>query len=334
MNTEKTTVEEQSLDVQNRPFQSKATPTGPEENRVDAQHRYRETTARQKTPGQRSTPETTNGIAPDAQTPEETSGTAVAAAYKTASGIPAILKSFEFGLGEMGAVRTGRTFLKVNQKDGFDCQSCAWPSPDKKRKIFDFCGNGAKAIADEATRKRITPEFFARWSVAELADQSDHWLNQQGRLTEPMVRRKNATHYTPITWSDAFALVADNLNALASPDEATFYTSGKTTNEAAFLFQLFARQFGTNNLPDCSNMCHEASGTALVESLGVGKGTVKLDDFDQCDLIFVVGQNPGTNHPRMLTSLLHAKEQGAKIVAINPLPESGLMRFPRNTEAY
>jgi molybdopterin-dependent oxidoreductase alpha subunit len=216
--------------------------------------------------------------------------------------------------------------LKINQVTGFDCQSCAWPSPDNKRKVFEFCENGAKAVSDESTKKRIGPDFFAQYSIADLAAKSDYWLNQQGRLTSPMVRHANATHYQPITWSEAFTMIAQELNALDSPDQASFYTSGKTTNEPAFLLQLFARQFGTNNLPDCSNMCHESSGVAMVETLGVGKGTATLEDMESTDLIFIFGNNPGTNHPRMLTSLQKAKDHGAKIIAVNPLPEVSMMR--------
>lgn len=229
--------------------------------------------------------------------------------------------------GGMGAVRGAKLLLEINQKDGFDCQSCAWPSPDGDRQTFEFCENGAKAVADEATPLRITAEFFAKHAVAELAAQSDHWLNAQGRLTAPMVLRAGATHYAPITWDDALALIAQELQALPTPDAAAFYTSGRTSNEAAFLWQLFARQFGTNNLPDCSNMCHESSGVALGETIGIGKGTVKLEDFEKADAIFVIGQNPGTNHPRMLTSLEAAKARGAKIVSVNPLPEVGTERF-------
>jgi molybdopterin-dependent oxidoreductase alpha subunit len=231
-----------------------------------------------------------------------------------------------YGIGEMGPVRSTEAFLKINQVTGFDCQSCAWPSPDKKRKIFEFCENGAKAVSDESTKKRIGAEFFAKYSIAELAAKSDYWLNQQGRLTSPMVRHANATHYQPISWADAFAMIAQELNGLDSPNQASFYTSGKTTNEPAFLLQLFARQFGTNNLPDCSNMCHESSGVAMVETLGVGKGTATLEDMESTELIFIFGNNPGTNHPRMLTSLQKAKDHGAKIIAVNPLPEVSLMR--------
>jgi molybdopterin-dependent oxidoreductase alpha subunit len=231
-----------------------------------------------------------------------------------------------YGIGQMGPVRSTEAFLKINQVTGFDCQSCAWPSPDKKRKIFEFCENGAKAVSDESTKKRIGAEFFAKYSIAELAGKSDYWLNQQGRLTSPMVRHANATHYQPISWADAFAMIAQELNGLDSPNQASFYTSGKTTNEPAFLLQLFARQFGTNNLPDCSNMCHESSGVAMVETLGVGKGTATLEDMESTELIFIFGNNPGTNHPRMLTSLQKAKDHGAKIIAVNPLPEVSLMR--------
>ena len=230
-------------------------------------------------------------------------------------------------LGEMGALRGAKLLLEVNQKDGFDCQSCAWPSPDGDRHTFEFCENGAKAVADEATPKRITAEFFAQHTVAELAAQSDHWLNAQGRLTVPMVLRAGASHYAPITWADALALIAQELRALPTPDAAAFYTSGRTSNEAAFLWQLFARKFGTNNLPDCSNMCHESSGVALGETIGIGKGTVTLADFEKADAIFVIGQNPGTNHPRMLTALEAAKARGATIVTVNPLPEVGTERF-------
>ncbi len=215
----------------------------------------------------------------------------------------------------------------MNKKDGFDCQSCAWPSPDEHRQVAEFCENGAKAIADEGTTKRVTADFFREHSLSFLQEQSDYWLGQQGRLTQPMVKREGATHYEAISWDDAFALMARELNALPTPNAASFYTSGRTSNEAAFLYQLFVRQFGTNNLPDCSNMCHESSGEALGEAIGVGKGCVTLEDFDEADAIFIVGQNPGTNHPRMLSSLQSAKRKGAKIVSINPMPEIGNFRF-------
>jgi molybdopterin-dependent oxidoreductase alpha subunit len=244
-----------------------------------------------------------------------------------AAGFPAIYQTLRFGLREMGPVRAFKTLLSVNKKKGFDCQSCAWPSPDEDRKVAEFCENGAKAIADEATTKRLTAEFLGKHSLDDLRSRSDFWLGQQGRLTQPLVKPADATHYEPISWDDAFQLIATELNALPTPNAAAFYTSGRTSNEAAFLYQLFVRQFGTNNLPDCSNMCHESSGAALNEVIGVGKGCVKLTDFAQTDAIFIIGQNPGTNHPRMLESLQHAKEAGAKIVSINPMPEVGNFRF-------
>ncbi|HEY4426466.1 MAG TPA: FdhF/YdeP family oxidoreductase [Pyrinomonadaceae bacterium] len=246
---------------------------------------------------------------------------------KAAGGAPAIITAVKTISEEMGLVRGVRTLLKVNQTGGVDCPGCAWPEPDRERSHFEFCENGAKHVADEATTKRVTPEFFQQWSVAELLEQSDQWLNAQGRLTHPMLLHRDATHYEPIGWDDAFELLAGELNSLNYPDQAIFYTSGRTSNEAAFLYQLFVRQFGTNNLPDCSNMCHESSGSALSETVGVGKGTVTLDDFEEAQAIFVIGQNPGTNHPRMLTSLERAKRRGCKLVHINPLPEVGMTRF-------
>jgi molybdopterin-dependent oxidoreductase alpha subunit len=261
-----------------------------------------------------------------AQNPIDLGKLRVGVASEEAAGIPAIWNTMLYGIGEMGPIRSSEAFLKINQVTGFDCQSCAWPSPDKKRKIFEFCENGAKAVSDESTKKRIGPDFFARYSIADLAAKSDYWLNQQGRLTTPMVRHARATHYQPITWPEAFRMIAEELNGLDSPNQACFYTSGKTTNEPAFLLQLFARELGTNNLPDCSNMCHESSGVSMVETLGVGKGTATLEDMESTDLIFIFGNNPGTNHPRMLTSLQNAKEHGAKIIVVNPLPEVGMMR--------
>ena len=246
----------------------------------------------------------------------------------------AALAAAKFAWGEMGVMRGTRTLLQLNQKNGIDCPGCAWPEPDGERSHFEFCEEGAKHVADEATRKRVTPEFFAQWSTADLAQQSDLWLNQQGRITHPVVLNEGASNYQPIEWQQAFALIAQELNALDSPDEAIFYTSGRTSNEAAFLYQLFVRQFGTNNLPDCSNMCHESSGTGMKETLGFGKGTVRLEDFDLCDAIFIIGQNPGTNHPRMLTTLLQAKRRGCRIVHINPLPETGTTRFKHPQEFW
>ena len=261
-----------------------------------------------------------------AQNPTDLGKLRIGVASDEAAGIPAIWNTMLYGIGDMGPIRAPEAFLKINQVTGFDCQSCAWPSPDKNRKLFEFCENGAKAVSDESTKKRIGPDFFAQYSIADLAAKSDYWLNEQGRLTTPMVRQAGATHYQQIPWPEAFQMIAEELNGLDSPNQASFYTSGKTTNEPAFLLQLFARQFGTNNLPDCSNMCHESSGVSMVETLGVGKGTATLEDMESTELIFIFGNNPATNHPRMLTSLQKAKEQGAKIIVVNPLPEVGLMR--------
>jgi molybdopterin-dependent oxidoreductase alpha subunit len=259
------------------------------------------------------------------ETPEEFTGLKVTEPEHFAAGLPAIISTMKHTLSRMGVVRTLQTLKTMNQKDGFDCQSCAWADPDGERHFFEFCENGAKAVADEAMTNTISPEFFKKYSVAELSHKSDYWLNRQGRITHPMYLPKGATHYEPVSWKNAFQILAKELNALDTPDEAIFYTSGRASNEAAYLYQLFVRQFGTNNLPDCSNMCHESSGTALTESIGIGKGTVTLDDFNKCDLIIILGQNPGTNHPRMLTSLEQAKHNGAKILTINPLPEAGLL---------
>ncbi|MBP9914446.1 MAG: FdhF/YdeP family oxidoreductase [Opitutaceae bacterium] len=266
-------------------------------------------------------------VPPAAQPPVELAGTKLGAPSTAAAGLAAVLKTNSFVIAGVGPVRGAKLLLEVNKKDGFDCQSCAWPSPDGDRHTFEFCENGAKAIADEATPQRCTPEFFREHTVAALAARGDYWLNRQGRLTHPMLLKPGAAHYEPVGWDEALALIARELQALGSPDEAAFYTSGRTSNEAAFLYQLFVRQFGTNNLPDCSNMCHESSGAALGESIGIGKGTVRLDDFEKADLILIVGQNPGTNHPRMLSSLEEAKKRGAKIISINPLPEVGTDRF-------
>ena len=255
----------------------------------------------------------------------------VAPPKHAAAGLPALLHTTKIATAQMGASRSVRTLLKLNQPDGFDCPGCAWPEPDHTH-AAEFCENGAKAVAEEATLRRIGPEFFAEHPVADLAGRSGYWLGQQGRLTTPMLLDEGATHYTPIGWDAALQLVADELKALDTPDAAAFYTSGRTSNEAAFAFQLFARQLGTNNLPDCSNMCHESSGSALSETIGIGKGSVSLNDLHQADLIIVAGQNPGTNHPRMLSALERAKRAGARIVSVNPLPEAGLERFknPQN----
>jgi molybdopterin-dependent oxidoreductase alpha subunit len=275
-----------------------------------------------------------HGAGINAQPPVEISGIEIKEAGTVAGGIPAIAQTVKHAWREMGVRRSLKTLLTVNQKDGFDCPGCAWPEPDGERSHAEFCENGAKAVAEEATTKRVTPEFFRKWSIAELSKQSDFWLGKQGRLTHPMLLRRDSPHYEPIGWDDAFQLIAAELNALASPDEAIFYTSGRTSNEAAFLYQLFVRQFGTNNLPDCSNMCHESSGSALTETIGVGKGTVTLEDFNLAQAIFIIGQNPGTNHPRMLTALQKAKRHGCKIVHINPLPETGTTRFKHPQEIF
>ncbi|MBG6183263.1 molybdopterin-dependent oxidoreductase alpha subunit [Arthrobacter sp. CAN_A214] len=248
-----------------------------------------------------------------------------------AVGLPAVLNSLKISIDQMGPLRSAQTLLAVNQVKGFDCMGCAWPEGDK-RHTAEFCENGAKAVAEEATRRTVPPEFFAEHSISDLMSHDEYWLGQQGRLTHPMLLDAGATHYRPVGWDEAYSVIVEELAALDSPDEAVFYTSGRTSNEAAFLYQLMVRGIGTNNLPDCSNMCHESSGSALVETLGIGKGTVSLHDVDTAPLIIVAGQNPGTNHPRMLTSLEKAKKNGGAIVAINPLPEAGLLRFenPQN----
>ncbi|MBF6097934.1 FdhF/YdeP family oxidoreductase [Nocardia cyriacigeorgica] len=244
-----------------------------------------------------------------------------------AAGVTAVAVALKRAVEDMGVVRTARTLVRLNQVDGFDCPGCAWPEPTGHRRPAEFCENGVKAVGEEATLRTVTPEFFAAHSIAELADKSGYWLGRQGRLTHPMVLRPGQDHYVPIDWDEAYRLIADHLRALDSPDEAVFYTSGRTANETAFLYQLLVRSFGTNNLPDCSNMCHESSGTALTSSIGIGKGSVTIDDFAAADLIIVAGQNPGTNHPRMLSALADAKAAGAHIVAVNPLPETGLIGF-------
>lgn len=247
---------------------------------------------------------------------------------QAAAGITAVAVSMRHSIAQMGVARTARTLLKLNQVDGFDCQGCAWPDPAPgERAQAEFCENGAKAVTEEATKRSIDREFFAAHPMVALKEKTDYWLGQQGRITEPMHLRAGGTHYEPISWDDANRLIAGHLNALESPDQAIFYTSGKTSNEAAFAYQLFVRAYGTNNLPDCSNMCHESTSVALAEVLGIGKGSVTLDDIHSAKLIVIAGQNPGTNHPRMLTALEKAKRNGARIIAVNPLREAGLVRF-------
>lgn len=263
-----------------------------------------------------------------AENPDKFTGLKLGSVKTSAGGTPAVLSSFKHVFGEAGIVRGLKALGKLNQKGGFDCPSCAWPDPDDERSgVAEYCENGAKAVAEEATAKKLTPEFFTQYSVAELAALTDYEIGRKGRIAQPMHLPKGATHYQPITWEAAFDKIATTLNSLASPNEAIFYTSGRTSNEAAFLYQLFVRAYGTNNLPDCSNMCHESSGVALGESLGIGKGSVKLEDFYEAEVIMILGQNPGTNHPRMLTALQKAKANGAQIISINPLPEAGLMGF-------
>ena len=263
-----------------------------------------------------------------AENPEKLTGLRLGKIKKNAGGLPAVASAIRQVTGEAGLVRGWKALKKLNQKDGFTCPSCAWPDPDDERKSYtEYCENGAKAIAEEATLKKLEAGFFAKHSIAELAALTDHEIGRKGRIAEPLFLPKDGEHYQAISWDAAFKKIAHHLNQLSSPDEAIFYTSGRTSNEAAFLYQLFVREFGTNNLPDCSNMCHESSGVALTETLGVGKGSVKLEDLYQAEVIIILGQNPGTNHPRMLSALQKAKSNGAIIIAINPLPETGLMGF-------
>jgi molybdopterin-dependent oxidoreductase alpha subunit len=245
-----------------------------------------------------------------------------------AAGIPAILSSLKFIKKEVGIVRGFKLLKSMNQLGGFDCPGCAWPDPDGKRALLsEYCENGAKAISEEYSKLKADPAFFAKNSVSDLLDWSDMDLGKSGRITSPMNLNTSTGYYEEISWENAFELVCSELNSLNNPDEAIFYTSGRTSNEAAFLYQLMVRKFGTNNLPDCSNMCHESSGAALSETLGIGKGSVTLEDFKHTELVIVIGQNPGTNHPRMLSALRDSKEAGADIICVNPLPEAGLISF-------
>lgn len=245
-----------------------------------------------------------------------------------AAGVPAIISSLKFIKDEVGIKKGTKLLNNMNQMGGFDCPGCAWPDPDDKRALLsEYCENGAKAIAEEYAKAKADPDFFSKYTISELLEWSDLDLGKSGRLTHPMILNPDKDKYEPIEWDKAFQLIAKDLKSLDSPDQAVFYTSGRTSNEAAFLYQLMVRKFGTNNLPDCSNMCHESSGTALTETLGIGKGSVTLDDFNHAELVLVVGQNPGTNHPRMLSALRNTKENGGKIICINPLPEAGLIAF-------
>ncbi|MBC2605327.1 FdhF/YdeP family oxidoreductase [Pelagicoccus albus] len=264
---------------------------------------------------------------PAENTPEALEDLEIGKPCNKAGGVEAVYHAMRHAVGKAGVVRAKDSLTSLNQKSGFDCPSCAWPDPDGDRSRFEFCENGAKAVASETTAARIGPEFFERHSVVELSEHSDYWMDQQGRITEPFVLRPGSDRYKHISWEDAFQLVGQEFASLQNPNEAIFYTSGRASNEAAFLYQLLARAWGTNNLPDCSNMCHESSGLALKQSIGIGKGTVTLQDLREAELILVAGQNPGTNHPRMLSTLQQAKENGAVIVSINPLREAGLVAF-------
>lgn len=247
---------------------------------------------------------------------------------RTSAGIPALLSALSHVFRWMRPKDALKLSFKINQQGGFDCPGCAWPDPgDHRSSIGEYCENGMKALAEEATNKHIGAEFFQRHSIDELWQWTDYELGKSGRLTEPLILKPGSRHYAPISWQEAFDWIGGQLNSLPTPDEAIFYTSGRTSNEAAFLYQLFVRAYGTNNMPDCSNMCHESSGVGLSETIGIGKGTVTLEDFYEAGLVVVVGQNPGTNHPRMLSALERCKENGGKIIAINPLPEAGLLHF-------
>lgn len=266
-------------------------------------------------------------LLPDAEPPRELHELVRGAPKDKAVGAPAVTNSLKHVNKQAGASRGAKALYRLNQKHGFDCPSCAWPDPDEERSSFEFCENGAKAVATETTKKRADADFFAKYSVKELGEQTDYWQNDAGRLTEPFLLDEGATHYRPVSWEEAFAVIAEELNACESPDESIFYTSGRASNEAAFLYQLFVRQYGTNNLPDCSNMCHESSGAALNQTVGIGKGSVTLEDIETTDCLLIMGQNPGTNHPRMLTSLEKTVENGGKIITVNPLFETGLRSF-------
>ena len=265
---------------------------------------------------------------PAAENPEELLDLKLTPPKKWAAGIPAVFEAGKDVIEEAGLIRGMEGLFHMNKKGGFDCSSCAWPDPDDDRSpIAEYCENGAKALAEEATTKKLDAEFFAKNAVADLAKLNDYEIGKKGRIAQPVYLPKGGTHYQPISWDGAFKKIAQKLNSLATPNEAAFYTSGRTSNEASFMYQLFVREFGTNNMPDCSNMCHESSGVALSEVIGIGKGTVTLNDFYDTDVIIIMGQNPGTNHPRMLTALQKAKKNGAKIIAINPLHEAGLIAF-------
>ena len=270
---------------------------------------------------------------PSPTAPAKLTGLKTTNPKKVAAGIPAVISSAKHVFGEMGLGRGLKALANLNQKGGIDCPGCAWPDPDDERStIAEYCENGAKAIAEEATTKKLDTTFFQKNSVSQLSMLSDYEIGKKGRLAQPMYLPEGSDHYQEISWEGAFSKIAQHLNGLKSPDEAIFYTSGRTSNEAAFLYQLFVREYGTNNMPDCSNMCHESSGVALTDTLGIGKGSVKLEDFYETEVILILGQNPGTNHPRMLSALKKAKENGATIISINPIIETGLLNFSNPQE--
>lgn len=250
-----------------------------------------------------------------------------------AAGIPGIMAALEHTKKELGIYKGLKKLAKMNQVDGFDCPGCAWPDPDERSKLGEYCENGAKALAEEATNQQVTADFFRKHSVEELSQWTDFEIGKSGRITQPYILKPGSIHYEPLGWKEAFERIAFQLHRLDQPKEAIFYTSGRSSNEAAFLYGLFARAFGTNNMPDCSNMCHESSGVALTETLGIGKGSVTLDDFPEAEVIMVIGQNPGTNHPRMLSALQKCKNNGGKIITVNPLEEAGLVRFKNPQQA-
>ncbi len=266
------------------------------------------------------------------QPPAALTGIKVTKPKTYAAGVEAVTSSLKHVFSLAGLKRGTEGMVKLNQTNGFDCPSCAWPDPDDHRAPTEFCENGAKAMASETTKRRVDPAFFAKHGVAEISQHSDYWMEQQGRLTDPMILREGDSHYEPISWDEACKLIAGELNALPDPDEAIFYTSGRTVNESAFLYGLFVRMYGTNNLPDCSNMCHESSGAAMGAAIGIGKGTVSLKDIEEADCVLVVGQNPGTNHPRMLSALQETVRNGGEIVAVNPMKEAGLIGFAHPQE--
>ena len=264
--------------------------------------------------------------------PEDFSKIKVTTPSNYAAGTLAVKVAISHAMKEMGLTKSIATLSKLNQINGFDCPGCAWPDPKHRSSLGEFCENGVKAVSEEATNNRVNIDFFKKHTVSEMSNWSDFQIGKSGRLTDPMILEPGSDNYEPISWDDAFKIIAENLKHLNNPNEAIFYTSGRSSNEAAFLYGLFCRSFGTNNMPDCSNMCHESSGVALGETLGIGKGSVTLEDFEDAEVVMVIGQNPGTNHPRMLTALSKCKANGGKVVTINPLEEAGLVRFKNPQE--